>query len=915
MKRLLINATQSEEIRVALVDGQRLYDLDIETPALEQKKANIYISKVTRVEPSLEAAFVDYGGKRHGFLPFKEISRSYFDPDASVEGGRPSIKDVIREGQELVVQVEKEERGNKGAALTTFVSLAGRYMVLMPNNPRAGGVSRRIEGEERQEIRQILANLDVPEGMGLIVRTAGFGRSQEDLQWDLDYLLTLWAAIDKVGQEQSGPLLIYQESNVIIRALRDYLRPDIGEILVDREETYQQAVDFMEQVMPHNLSRLKFYQDTVPLFNRFQIETQIETAFEREVHLPSGGAIVIDHTEALVTIDINSARATRGADIEETAYNTNLEAAEETARQMRLRDVGGLIVIDFIDMNSTRNQREVENRLREALKMDRARVQVGRISRFGLLEMSRQRLRPSLGEASQVVCPRCSGRGSIRNVQSLGLAVMRIVEDEAMKDHTARVVCELPVKVATFLLNEKRDAVQAIEQRHSVSVYLLPNEQLETPHFLITRQRPEELPDTPKATQTASYNMVTDVSDDADVVTTQTRQPQAAEAAVKGVVRTTPAPERATPAPERAPVPSDAPLLVRAAQALHSLFSSSPKEESSGSAAADSGQTAAKPRSSGARTPARQSERSRDGDRRRGRGRKQSTASTGSSPERDGRKAEAGRRGGKGTEPATARKPVATTGPAKANGGDAASDEKETTSSSPRRRGRRGGRKRRRSTTDAATTDGQTGASTTAGTDSPTDVTPAATVAVATATAEPVEPVEPDTGSRKPPAPTGQQSEGDEAKSPTSQDTRSAGSDQGSVDGDEAGGTTPDTSAAADSGTPSGARRRSSRRRGGRRPRSSRTASSSQESNNPESGTTSDDTSPAPSSSAAEARPAESTGAEARSTDTGSAEQISPASSTKPVVETQVSPASSTKPVVETQVSPAPPATDAEKTS
>jgi ribonuclease E len=495
MKRMLINATQQEELRVALVDGQKLYDLDIETPSREQKKSNVYKGKITRVEPSLEAAFVDYGAERHGFLPFKEISRSYLDAQTAAGGSRPNIRDFLKEGQEIIVQVEKEERGSKGAALTTFISLAGRYLVLMPNNPRAGGVSRRIEGEDRQELREAMNNLDVPEGMGLIVRTAGLGRSLDELRWDLDYLLHLWQAIETASEQRKAPCLIYQESNIIIRALRDYLRADIGEILVDDPRVYQQARDFMQQVMPHYLTRLKLYQDHVPLFTRFQIESQIETAYQREVTLPSGGAIVIDYTEALVSIDVNSARATKGSDIEETAFTTNLEAAEEIARQLRLRDLGGLIVIDFIDMSLARHQREVENRLREALKMDRARVQVGRISRFGLLEMSRQRLRSSLGEASHVICPRCNGQGTIRNVESLALAILRLLEEEAMKDKTARVVAQLPLEVATFLLNEKREAIKIIEQRHHVLLQLIPNAALETPHFHLLRQRFDELSD------------------------------------------------------------------------------------------------------------------------------------------------------------------------------------------------------------------------------------------------------------------------------------------------------------------------------------------------------------------------------------------------------------------------------------
>lgn len=546
MKRMLINATQREELRVAIVDGQKLYDLDIETPSREQKKSNIYKGRITRIEPSLEAGFVDYGADRHGFLPFKEITRSYFNPQASGEGGRPTIKDAIKEGQELVVQVEKEERGNKGAALTTFVSLPGRYLVLMPNNPRAGGVSRRIEGEDRQEIREAMNNLDIPEGMGLIVRTAGVGRSQDELQWDLDYLLHLWRAIENASQQKKAPFLIYQESNIIIRALRDYLRADIGEILVDNPTVHHQAQEFMQQVMPHNLPKLKLYQDHTPLFTRFQIESQIETAYQREVGLPSGGSLVIDYTEALVSIDINSARATKGADIEETALNTNLEAADEIARQLRLRDLGGLIVIDFIDMAASRNQREVENRLRETLKMDRARVQLGRISRFGLLEMSRQRLRPSLGEASHVICPRCNGQGTIRSVESLALSMLRLIEEEALKDKTAQVVVQLPVKVATFLLNEKRESIRSIEERHKVGVLLIPNETLETPHFQVERKRIDEL--TGSAATVPSYTMAVHHEDQDEGKPDFLQRVLGEEPIVKSITPITPAPPTASAA-------------------------------------------------------------------------------------------------------------------------------------------------------------------------------------------------------------------------------------------------------------------------------------------------------------------------------------------------------------------------------
>ncbi|WP_041651251.1 ribonuclease E [Marinomonas posidonica] len=488
MIRMLINATQQEELRVALVDGQRLYDLDIESGSREQKKSNIYKGKITRVEPSLEAAFVDFGADRHGFLPLKEISKTYFSKKVNHEG-RINIKDVISEGQEVIVQVDKEERGNKGAALTTFVSLAGRYLVLMPNNPRAGGISRRIDGDDRSQLKEAMSGLKTPENGGLIVRTAGVGRSTEELQWDLDYLETLWSSITKAAAEKPAPFLIYQESNIVIRAIRDYLREDIGEVLIDEKQAYQDAVNFVMQVMPHFKSRIKLYTDSTPLFNRFQIETQIETAFQREVRLPSGGSIVIDPTEALVSIDINSARATKGGDIEETALQTNLEAADEIARQLRLRDIGGLVVIDFIDMTPVRNQKEVENRMKTALEADRARVQLGRISRFGLLEMSRQRLRPSLGETSGIVCPRCNGQGFIRDVESLALSVLRLIEEECAKERTAQIRAVLPVSVATFLLNEKRTNIAKIEKRNSVHIILVPNPHMETPHFEVERIR------------------------------------------------------------------------------------------------------------------------------------------------------------------------------------------------------------------------------------------------------------------------------------------------------------------------------------------------------------------------------------------------------------------------------------------
>ena len=506
MKRMLINATQPEELRVALVDGQKLYDFDIEVPSREQKKANIYKGIISRVEPSLEAAFVNFGSERHGFLPFKEILPSYLKQSGDQDVARKEFKNLLKEGQELLVQVEKEERGTKGAALTTYISLAGSYLVLMPNNPRGGGISRRIEGDTRTDMREVMSALQVPDSMGLIVRTAGGGKSVEELQWDLNYLLQLWEAIERSSQEKSAPFLVFQESNVIIRALRDHLRGDIDEILIDHEGTFKLVKSFLQQVMPQFINRARLYQDNVPLFNRYQIESQIELAYCREVPLPSGGAIVIDHSEALTAIDINSARATKGGDIEETALNTNLEAADEIARQLRLRDLGGLFVIDFIDMMAARNQRAVENRLRDALRLDRARIQLGRISRFGLLEMSRQRLRPSLGESSLLTCPRCSGQGSIRSVESLALSVLRIIEEEAMKKNTGKVIAYLPVESATYLLNEKRPSVQDIEQRHAVSVLIIPSKHMETPSYEIQRVRDSEPED--EGEKTPSYRTV-----------------------------------------------------------------------------------------------------------------------------------------------------------------------------------------------------------------------------------------------------------------------------------------------------------------------------------------------------------------------------------------------------------------------
>ena len=536
MKRMLFNATQAEELRVAIVDGQSLLDLDIETLGKEQRKGNIYKGVITRIEPSLEACFVDYGTDRHGFLPFKEVSRAYFQ---DYDGGRARIQDVLKEGMEVIVQVEKDERGNKGAALTTFISLAGRYLVLMPNNPRGGGVSRRIEGEERQELKAAMAELEVPRGMSLIARTAGIGRSVEELQWDFNYLLQLWQAIEEAGNAHHEPYLLFMESSLLIRAVRDYFRPDIGEILVDNQEVYEQVSEFMSYVMPNNVGRLKLYEDHTPLFSRFQIEHQIESAFSRSVSLPSGGAIVIDHTEALVSVDVNSARATRGADIEDTAFKTNMEAAEEVARQMRLRDLGGLVVIDFIDMENPKHQRDVENTLRDALKKDRARVQMGKLSRFGLLELSRQRLKPALGESSHVACPRCAGTGVIRGIESTALHVLRIIQEEAMKDNTGEVHAQVPVDVATFLLNEKRAELFGLEERLDVSVFLIPNTHLENPHYEISRVRTDDVDED----AAPSYQRVIEPEKD-DNVPFGSEKAKAArpEPAVKGVKHTQPAP-------------------------------------------------------------------------------------------------------------------------------------------------------------------------------------------------------------------------------------------------------------------------------------------------------------------------------------------------------------------------------------
>jgi len=568
MKRMLINATQREELRVAIVDGQTLYDLDIEIPSREQKKANIYKGRITRVEQSLEACFVDYGAERHGFLPLKEIAREYFTP--GLDPNKANIRDLLKEGLEVVVQVEKEERGNKGAALTTFISLAGRYMVLMPNNPKAGGVSRRIEGEDRQALKEALEHLTVPDDVGLIVRTAGLGRDAEELQWDLDYLLQLWKAISGAAQAQKAPFLIYQESKLFIRALRDYLRNDIGEILIDEESLYNDAREFMQQVMPNALRKLKLYRDDTPLFSRYQIETQIESAFDRQVRLPSGGSIVIDQTEALTAIDINSSKATKGSDIEETAFNTNLEAAAEIARQLRIRDAGGLIVIDFIDMDSPKHQREVEERLKEALKLDRARVQIGRISRFGLLEMSRQRLRPSLGEATQIVCPRCEGHGHVRGVESLALSTLRLIEEHAMKDNTGQVLVQAPPSVANFMLNEKRASVVEIELRNKVHVVIVADDKLETPHIEIQRIREADMGEHSKP----SYERLTAVEASPVPKMGQTLG-SGEQPAVSGVLPATPAPvreEAAAPAPQAQPVRQPAATPAPSGGVLSRLF-------------------------------------------------------------------------------------------------------------------------------------------------------------------------------------------------------------------------------------------------------------------------------------------------------------------------------------------------------
>ena len=618
MKRMLINATQSEERRLAIVDGQKLLDYEIEIEGREQRKGNIYKAVVTRVEPSLEACFVDYGEDRHGFLPFKEISRQYFAQGVSVSQAR--IQDVIREGDELLVQVEKEERGNKGAALTTFVSLAGRYVVLMPNNPRGGGVSRRIEGDDRAELKEAMDQLEYPNGMSIIARTAGIGRTAPELQWDLNYLLKLWGAIDGATKGGKGAFLIYQESSLVIRAIRDYFNNDIGDILIDTDDIYDQAQQFMAHVMPEHAARVKRYRDDAPLFSRFQIEHQIESAYARTVQLPSGGAIVIDHTEALVSVDVNSARAIKGGDIEETATRTNLEAADEVARQMRLRDLGGLIVIDFIDMEESKNRREVENRLRDALRQDRARVQFGSISKFGLMEMSRQRLKPALSEGSSIPCPRCGGSGHIRDTESSALQILRIIQEESMKDNTASVLCQVPVDVASFLLNEKRPEIAKIELKQRINVLMVPNKTLETPNYRLERLKHDD----PRLDNIeASYKMA-DEAEDPTAVTRRSQEPTNKQTPViKGVLPDAPAPvvaprpepvkpQAAAPAPVRAPAPAPAPAEKGFFGWIKGLFGATP-------APAPAPTPAAAPVAEVKKEEKREGRGARDGERRDGR--------------------------------------------------------------------------------------------------------------------------------------------------------------------------------------------------------------------------------------------------------------------------------------------------------
>jgi ribonuclease E len=703
---MLVNATQEEELRVALVDGQRIYDLDIESPSREQKKANVYKGRITRVEPSLEACFVDYGADRHGFLPLKEVAREYFQSPAA-NGAKPGIRELLAEGQEVIVQVEKEERGNKGAALTTFASLAGRFLVLMPNNPRAGGVSRRIEGEDRDQLREALEQVQIPDGMGAIVRTAGVGRSAEELQWDLNNLQEVWKAIQSAAEGRPAPFLIYQESKAIIRALRDYLADDIGEILIDNRAVYAEAEEYVQRFMPANLRKLKFYADDTPLFTRFQIENQIESAHARNISLPSGGSIVIDHTEALVSIDINSARATRGADIEATACNTNLEAADEIARQLRLRDIGGLIVVDFIDMVSQKNQRAVEDRLRDSVRQDRARIQIGRISRFGLLEMSRQRLRPSISESTNKPCPRCHGIGTVRGVESLALAILRLIGEEARKDRTSKIIVQLPVEVATFLMNEKREWLTGIESKSAVEVLMIPNQYLETPAYEIRRVRDDEtgLPENAMV----SHQMAAQPAVNVDVVVNREVLPVGSVAAVTSIAPSAPAPASiALPAAVEAP--EQIGIFVRLWRFFFGGMHTRPTEIES------------KPRSTPAprsrtrdssRTPRDGHDRNRSRNRDQGRDRTDRRGDSARRDERRGRDRERDRDRDRSREPrdATAAKPERTaqssseanpqTAPAgrpaaENRPGDAGPNRERDSAPRGERRSRRGGRRRRR---------------------------------------------------------------------------------------------------------------------------------------------------------------------------------------------------------------------------
>ena len=701
MKKMLINATQPEEVRVAMVDGQRLYDLDIENRQRIQTKANVYKAKITRVEPSLEAAFVDFGADRHGFLPLKEIAPEYYRSKAPENEGKIRIKDVLKEGTEVIVQVDKEERGTKGAALTTYISLAGRYMVLMPNNPKAGGISRRIEGEDRSELKASLSQLKLPDGMGVIIRTAGVGRTTEELQWDLDYLLQLWDAIAQANKDSKPPTLLYQESDVIIRAVRDYLRDDIDQVLIDDTTAYQRAADFVGMVMPHYKSRLKQYEDPLALFNRFQIEGQIETAFQREVRLPSGGSIVIDPTEALVSIDINSARATKGSDIEQTALQTNLEAADEVARQLRLRDMGGLIVIDFIDMSANRNQRAVEDRIRDALEVDRARIQVGRISRFGLLEMSRQRLRPSLGETSGMVCPRCTGQGTIRDTKSLALAILRLIQEEAAKERTGEVQAIVPVDVSTFLLNEKRADINEIESSTGVRTVVVASPYMDTPHFEVRRLRDDEV----EESRRLSFHIEKPTPEAPSAEAASDNPVSAPEALVRDITPEAPAPDAASktdePAPRQQRAKRDAtksndrkasqPGLLARLWALLFGPSEAPKKPS-GNVRGD--------RRGGEQN--RNRSRRRPGDRRRGENQSSDEAGQRNRRDRNDRRGGKNRKHGDDQEENTT---AATAGPNEQNNSSANADSEDQPKRPRRRRGRRGGQRRNDSATnDAAET-------------------------------------------------------------------------------------------------------------------------------------------------------------------------------------------------------------------